>query len=372
MKIVHVACVITPENAYGGPTSVALGQCRALAAAGHDVTLVAGARGFEGELPTTFQDVPVRLFTATQLLPGAGYAGLVSPGMVSWLAAHGREFDAAHIHLARDFITPVAASILQNLGVTTTVQPHGMIDPSEKLLAKPLDLVLTRRVLRSATNVFHLTDVEREHLLQVGGPSVRVAPLRNGVDAASMPARTPHEGTVVLFLARVHERKRPQFFVKAAVALAPDFPDARFVMVGPDEGEGEAITQQIAATGLGDRLVWQGPADRAGCMTAMAGADIYVLPSYRDTYPMAILEAMATGLPVVLADDSGLASAIRQGDAGQIVPSTYEGIESGIRALLADPALRERQSRAALDLVRREFDMVPVINRLLESHGHQR
>lgn len=368
MKILQVAAVITPENAYGGPTSVALGQCRALAEAGHEVVLAAGARGFEGDLPTTFQGVQVQLFPAHQVLPGAGFAGLMAPGMLRWVARKVKQFDAAHVHLARDFVTGPAASLAQNLGVTTVVQPHGMIDASEKLLARPLDAALTRRVLRAATRVFHLTDWERDDLIEVAGPGLRLEMLRNGVSAGSMLAKEPHEGVVVLFLGRIHERKRPLFFIEAARQLAPEFPQARFVMVGPDEGEGAEASAAIGAAGLGERLLWQGPADRDGCRRAMAGADIYVLPSYRDTYPMAVLEAMAAGLPVVLADDSGLASAIAHANAGQIVPSNQQGITDGIRALLVDARLRTEQSEAATRLVAEQFEMGPVIEKLLNAY----
>lgn len=368
MRILQIATVITPENAYGGPTSVALAQCRALAEAGHDVVFAAGARGFDKQLPSRFQDVPIKLFPAYRLLPKAGFAALASPALEAWLVRHAKDFDAVHVHLARDFITPLAAAIAQTMGVTTCLQPHGMIDPSEKLLAKPLDAVLVRRALRAAERVFYLTEQEGEQIKAVAGPSVPLESLRNGVSPMAV-APIAHDGDVVLFIGRIHERKRPLLFARAAAALAPQFPRARFVLVGPDEGEGGALQDEIARSGLGDRLVWQGAADRAGCQQALAAADIFVLTSYLDTYPMAILEALAAGLPVVLGDDSGLAPAIREGNAGQIVPSNPEGFEAGIKALLNDKELRAEQAANAARLAADEFTMVPVAQQLLRAYS---
>ncbi len=368
MKIIQIATVITPENAYGGPTTVAFNHCRSLIAAGHDVTLVAGASGFEGALPTTYQDVPVKLFPVKQIIPGAGFAGMASPAMLAWLRKNAKNADAVHVHLARDFVSLPAAALVQNLGVRTCVQTHGMIDPSEKLLAKPLDAVLTRRVLRAAARVFFLTPVERQGVLDVAGPSIRVEELHNGLNADSMPSPREHEHITVLYLARLQARKRPMVFVEAAKQLAPEFPDVRFRMVGPDEGQGGEVAAAIAAADLGDRLRWDGPADRAGCQEAMATADVYVLPSIDEPYPMSVLEALATRLPVILTDTCGLAPAVERGRAGTVTTNDPAEIAPAIRTYLADPALRGETAQRARDLIRQEFAMGPIIEQLLSAY----
>ncbi|MEL4357775.1 MULTISPECIES: glycosyltransferase [unclassified Luteococcus] len=368
MKIIQVATVITPENAYGGPTTVAFNHCRALRDAGHDVTLVAGAQGFEGPLPDTFQDVPVKLFPVIQVIPGAGFAGLASPQMLAWLRRHARQADAVHVHLARDFVTLPAASLVQNLGVRTCVQTHGMIDPSQKLLARPLDAALTRRVLRAAARVFHLTEVERQGVLAVGGPRLRVEELHNGLDADSMPSPKEHAEVTVLYLARLQARKRPLVFVQAATELAREFPEVGFRMVGPDEGEGPAVAAAIQAAGLGRRLRWDGPADRAGCQEAMATADLYVLPSVDEPYPMSVLEALAARLPVVLTDTCGLAPAVARGAAGTVTTNDPAEIAAAIRRYLADPGLRRQTGERAQRLIRDEFSMRPIVEQLVSAY----
>ena len=160
MKIVQVATLFTPENAYGGPTTVALGHCRGLIEVGHDVTLVAGAQGYTGPLPTRIQGVPVKLFPVQRVLPKAGFAGLTSVGLLAWLRKQLPTVDALHVHLARDLVTLPAAGLALAAKVPLFAQTHGMIDPSDNPLAKPLDAALTRRVLRAAKRVFFLTDAD--------------------------------------------------------------------------------------------------------------------------------------------------------------------------------------------------------------------
>lgn len=368
MKILQIATVITPENAYGGPTTVAFNHCRALIAQGHDVTLVAGAQGFDGPLPNTYQGVPVKLFPVVQVIPGAGFAGMASPAMLKWLRSNLKAADAVHVHLARDFVTLPAAALAQNLGLRTCVQTHGMIDPSDKLLAKPLDAALTRRVLRAAAKVFYLTDVEREGVLAVAGPGVRVEELHNGLDADSMPQPVAHERVTVLYLARLQARKRPMVFVEAAKELASEFPEVVFRMVGPDEGEGAAVSAAISASGLGDRLVWSGPADRAGCQQAMSEADVYVLPSVDEPYPMSVLEALAARLPVVLTDTCGLAPAVARADAGTVTINDPTQIAPAIRRYLADGELRAATADRAQRLIAAEFSMQPIVDQLVAAY----
>ena len=368
MKIVQVATLFTPENAYGGPTTVALGHCRGLIEAGHDVTLVAGAQGYTGPLPTRIQGVPVKLFPVQRVLPKAGFAGLTSVGLLAWLRKQLPTVDALHVHLARDLVTLPAAGLALAAKVPLFAQTHGMIDPSDNPLAKPLDAALTRRVLRAAKRVFFLTDAEAAGLEAVE-PTAKLERLRNGLDARTdVSPRVADHPPHVLYLARVQRRKRPLSFVHAARTLAPEFPEVRFRMVGPDEGEGDAVRAAIAASGLGERLQWTGPADRAACQAAMDAADLYVLPSVDEPYPMSVLEAMAAGLPVILTDTCGLAPAVDAGGAGAVTGPEAEDVTAAVRRFLADPALREQASANALTLIRDEFSMHEIIEQLLRAY----
>lgn len=371
MKILQVATLFTPENAYGGPTTVALGHCRALRQAGHDVVLAAAAKGYDGALPTSIEGVPVQLFPARRAIPKAGFAGLTSPGLLRWLACELGSADAAHVHLARDLVTLPAAALALRNRTPLFAQTHGMIDPSSNPLAVPLDAALTRRVLRRAQRIFHLTDVEADGIRDVAGDDVRLEHLRNGVDAR--PEARPRGASPrahVLYLARVQERKRPLSFVHAATKLGPEFPDVTFQMIGPDEGgAGESVRAAIAASGLGGRLVWTGPADRAACRAAMDAADLYVLPSVNEPYPMAVLEAMASGLPVVITDTCGLAPAVEAAGAGLVTSADPMAVTEAVRSFLVHPERRHEASRRALQLIATDFAMEPIVNQLVRAYG---
>ncbi len=369
MKIIHILAVLSPENVYGGPATVAVDQCRALAAAGHDVTLVAGAMGFEGDLPSSIDGAPVKLFPARTLVPMTGFAGLAAPGLEAWVALHVRQADAVHVHLARDLLTLPAAALAQTLGARVHVQTHGMIDPSDSALAKALDLALTRRVLRRAENVFCLTEAEVADVHEVAGPTVRAKVLPNGILVDHEPPVRQGAAPNVLFLARLAPRKRPEAFVRAAIELAPDFPESTFTLVGPDEGAADEVQRLIKESHLGERIIWRGPAGRAECTAYMEAADLYVLPSVNEPFGMTVLEAMRAGIPAVVTDSCELGPMLTLSGSGAVSGLEPEQLAETIRPFLSDGEVRRRAGERAFETVRAEFSMDAIRDQLVASYA---
>lgn len=369
MRVLHIVALVSGTNAYGGPTTVAFNQCRALSQAGHQVILAAAGSDLGAQLPTEIDGVRTQLFPPLQALPGAGFAGLSSAGLLAWLPQALKNADVVHVHLARDLLTLPAAWLALRLGKRVVVQTHGMIDPSRNPLARPLDALLTRRVLRGAHRVLHLTPREARDVMAVAGSGVALQELHNGMPSLPTSASGRARKQVrVLFLARLQERKRPLSFVAMAQSLAPRFPDAVFTMVGPDEGQGHAVQEAIAQSGLGERLTWEGPVDAAGARAWMADSDIYVLPSVDEPYPMSVLEAMASGLPVVITDTCGLAPTVSRSDCGIVADASQSALDDAVSHLLEDPAERTRLGRNAAGTIATDFGMDAVVAKLLGAY----
>ncbi|MEA5453400.1 glycosyltransferase [Sinomonas sp. JGH33] len=363
MRILHVLTLVTPDGSLGGPLRVAVNQLAALREKGHEVLLAAGARGFDGPLPDEYEGIPVRLFSAFPSVPGTGFAGLAAPAMLPWLARWARDADVVHVHLARDLVTLPAAVVLGALGVPYVVQTHGMIDSSERRLAAVLDVVATRRAVRDAQAVLALTARERSDLLEVvpGLPTPEL--LHNGVPATRLRARPGRSAVDVLFLARLHERKRPLVFVDAAKLLAREFPTARFSLVGPDEGQGDAVRAALASDDADGRIRWEGPLEPGQTLERMAQSSVYVLPASHEPFGMTVVEAMSVGLPVVVLNDCGLAPTVLAAE-GEVCGEGAEELVRSIAALLRDPGRRKRSGAKGLAYVHERAGMAAVAARL--------
>ena len=363
MRILQVLTLLSPDGAYGGVARVALNQSAELIRCGHDVTITAATVG-DPDPPTTVDDVPAKLFPARMLVPGSGFAGLVAPSMMRWFLSHRRSFDVAHIHLARELVMVPMALAVRHYRLPFVVQAHGMIIPSHHPLSGPLDAMAVRPVLRSAGAVFFLTARERRQLLDVARAPLPLMQLDNGVPEYPPTAETA-EPPEVLFAARLHPRKRPLDFVEMARTLLTAGVNARFTLIGPDEGEGAAVRAAIAYE---PRISWTGPLAPHEMPARLADAAIYVLPSVQEPYPMSVLEAMSVGLPVVVTDDCGLAPFITRTKSGLVAEVGASPLVAAVDALLADPVEARAMGARGRTAVRTTHSMHGVVEQLVETY----
>ncbi|MEU9034818.1 glycosyltransferase [Streptomyces sp. NPDC048352] len=361
MRVLHAVTLHSPSHAFGGPVRVALNLAKGLRARGHEARLLALGEGFD-PWPTSVEGVPAKLFPARRLLP-LGFSGITSPALLASATRLVRDADLVHVHLARDLVTlPLALAALR-CGKPLVLQTHGMVDPSDRILAKVLDAVAVRRLLRGADTVLYLTPHEREGLDAVAGsPLARAVRLVNGTPAQE--ERPPLGGPPrILYAARLQARKRPVDFVDAAPAVLAVHPDAEFVVAGPDEGELSAVRARVAALGLGNRFTVPGALSGAGVLAELRRAHVYVLPSVDEPFPMSVLEALAVGVPAVVTHSNGLARDIAAADAGRAVAPGPRTVAEAVLDLL-DPVANTRASAAARELAAGAFSMDAVLDTL--------
>ncbi len=366
MRIAHIVTYTSSDGAFGGPTRVALGQAKALADLGHEVTVFAGAP--KAEVMDVVQDgYRLRTFPTRRLAPFGGFATLWPAGMLKALRQTSSELDVAHVHLARDLVTLPSALFFHRAKVPYVVQTHGMIDQSARLDAKAVDVLATRTALSHAKCWLVLTDHEHEALTRVTSPA-RVHRIVNGVEVRDLPPLDGRPDTI-LFLARLHERKRPLVFVEMAIKLAERLPHATFLLIGPDEGEGNAVTTAIADSGLGDRISWAGPLRPAETAAAMQAARVYVLPAVNEVFPMSILEAFAAGTPVVTTSSLGIATSCLQYGAAMVTDGSTTELAAAVFDAHESPEISAGLRDGASEYLRSELDVRAVATDLVSEYS---
>ncbi|MFK4147412.1 glycosyltransferase [Streptomyces sp. NPDC004065] len=363
MRALHAVTLHTPTQAFGGPVRVAVNLTGSLARLGVESRIVALGSGFDGPLPEHVDGRPARLYPARRVLPGAGFSGITSPALLAGARRLVRDADVVHVHLARDLVTlPVALAAL-SARRPLVVQTHGMVDPSDKALARLLDVLAVRRVLRRADAVLHLTSYERKALDAVlggkdPGNGVRLV---NGVPAQD---RRPHPPGPprLLYLARMQARKRPADFVAAAPEVLRRHPDARFVLAGADEGELGTALKLAGELGVAGSVEYLGTLAPDAVLDELRRAHVHVLPSVDEPFPMSVLEALSVGVPSVVTPTNGLADDLARTGAGRVA-RTPDRLAAEILPLL-DRETGERASEAAWELSRTSFSLDAVGDRL--------
>ncbi|SEF55591.1 Glycosyltransferase involved in cell wall bisynthesis [Actinacidiphila yanglinensis] len=372
MRVLHVVTLHTPTNDFGGPTRVALNLSRGLRAKGVDARIATLGDGFTGPLPTELEGVPSFVHQARHVLPAFEVSGITSPGLLAKARRMVKGADVVHVHLMRDLITLPFALIALEAGVPLVVQTHGMIDPTEKVFARAVDVLGMKRVLRRADAILHLTGMERDGVQAVvpDTPLTTFHRLVNGVALQDRrPQRTDRPPTV-LYLARVQKRKRPEDFVSAMPAVLAIHPDARFVLAGPDTGGLVGPLKALAAElGVDHALEIPGPLGHDDVLRRLREADVYVLPSVVEPFAVSLLEAMSVGVPVVATATGGLSPDIEAAGAGRITPSRPDADNGALVAAavldLLEPEENEVASEAAWQLVRDRFSIEAVVEELL-------
>ncbi|MDQ2761179.1 MAG: glycosyltransferase [Actinomycetota bacterium] len=110
--------------------------------------------------------------------------------------------------------------------------------------------------------------------------------------------------------------------------------------------------QEQIAQRLGEQATFLGWLDGENLARTYASADVFLFASQTDTFGQVILEAQASGLPVVAVAEGGPATLIRSGETGLLVPLHADTLADAVLTLIASPLLRERLRRAALSAVR--------------------
>lgn len=171
-----------------------------------------------------------------------------------------------------------------------------------------------------------------------------------GVDPARYtPA--PHDGAHLLFVGRLAAVKGLPVLLEALRGL--DAPDLHLTVIGdgPDRAALEAQAEGLPVTFLGYR-------SQAEVATALARTDLFVLPSLAEGVPAVLMEALASGVPVVTTRIAGVPELVRDGVSGWLVPpGDADALRSAIAEALANPARRRRMGEAGRAHVTEAFDI---------------
>jgi glycosyltransferase involved in cell wall biosynthesis len=167
--------------------------------------------------------------------------------------------------------------------------------------------------------------------------------------------RTP--GKRLVFVGRLAPVKGVPVLLDALARLRADDPEVTLTLVG-DGAERGWIEARIAELGLADAVTITGYLGQAEVAAELAKADIFVLPSFAEGVPVVLMEAMATGLPVVTTRIAGIPELVEDGVSGRIVaPGDVAGLTDAIAGLLADPDRRTAMGIAGRAHVAAEHDV---------------
>lgn len=226
------------------------------------------------------------------------------------------------------------------------------------------DFTLGKFALSMADHVIALTQRERNYLNSLGVPNDKISVIPHGIDIEKFtkPAN-PNDfrekynitGNMVLFVGRLApHHKGLTFLVNAIPVVLEEEPDTTFVFVGPDAGIKGELVKLSQKLGLDRRIIFTGNVNDVDLVKAYHASDLFVLPSIREPFGIVLLEAMASGKPIVASDVDGIPEVVKHGENGLLIPpADVHKLANAITTLLQNKRMAEEMKKNNLLKARR-------------------
>lgn len=292
-----------------------------------------------------------------------------------WLWRAVAQYDLLHIHGLFSYSSTVAAWIARAKRVPYLVRPLGHLnrwgmEHRRPLLKRLSFAVCERAILQNAAAVHYTSQQEQAEAELLGfraRPVIIPNPVSLGEPSAvakgALRARYPQlrDRVVYLFLSRVDEKKGiPLLFSAFARVHAADPATALIIAGSGSPGYESSLRRLTVELHVEDHVLWLGFLRGQAKAEALADADVFVLPSYSENFGVALAEAMAAGLPVIVSDRVGIHPQVSSHGAGLVTDCAVDALaEAMTRLATADDLRREMGLRGrALALSQYSIDSV--------------
>jgi glycosyltransferase involved in cell wall biosynthesis len=308
LRVLHILTLNTKSGEYGGPIKVARESCLALNQLGFTTEIISGTRSnSHPEVIPTLCESFIDVYPVSQKYP---ISSLWSMRLCLRLIRKIRKFDVVHIHLARDLIPILAALICRILRIKYVVQTHGMVVSDGRLITSIIDKLFIAPILNSSSRNFALTQDELSRLSTIS-KCVKFEILGNGISLPETNLQSNQEEiTKVVFCSRLHPQKGLDKFL----ALADYFKgtDIVFMVYGPDGGDLPTLHNYLKSEERNSMVQYGGALQPREVTRVISEYDLLILPSYRENFPMVVLEALSVGVPTLVMKSCGISNLIEE------------------------------------------------------------
>ena len=293
-----------------------------------------------------------------------------------WMTHHARQFDV--IHVTNAYYPALASAVVAcRSGVPTVakIAAHRG-DLGQVSWKRWLRLgAIRRRMVADLNGIIATSQAIYDELLSYGIPETKIARIPNSVDADYFyPVASGHmrsqlrkelqwpDRTTLIFVGGVVRGKRPHLLVHALKLLVDAGCDCQLVLAGPEQEPDYAreIRALVVAQRLESRIIWFG--FTRDMQPLYRAADVFVLPSKSEGLPNAMLEAMASGLPVFGTAISGITDLIDDGINGSVIEPNAQDLAEKIFSFLQDDQRLAQAGIESRQRVEANYSVAIVLN----------
>jgi glycosyltransferase involved in cell wall biosynthesis len=385
LKVLHVIPSLSPTQ--GGPSFALPLMERALTQAGVEVTVATT----DDNGPRTRLSVPLGQPQTTNGATRYYFRKQTefykcSVPLWRWLGRRVGEFDLVHVHALFSFTSLAAARCARRRRVPYVIRPLGVLNrwgmENRRALLKSLSFRLIETPMLRRAAAMHYTSEQERIEAEAAGATARPFVVPLGLDLRPLQTlpgpdrffkRWPQamDRAVVLFLSRIDPKKGLDLLIDAFAAVKKRHADAALVIAGNgEESFVRGLRERAERVGIAGDVVWAGFLDGADKLAALAAARVFVLPSHSENFGIALVEALAAGLPCITTEGVAVSADVRECNAGLVVPAESSALAVALDRLLSDGDLRARLGGNARRLAIERFSleaMGAALKRLYEN-----
>jgi glycosyltransferase involved in cell wall biosynthesis len=288
-----------------------------------------------------------------------------------WVKAQVTRFDVVHIHALFSFTSIVAAWAARRAGVPYIIRPLGTLTNYGRTQRRPwlkrLSLKWIEGPLLRDAAVVHFTSLDEQREAAECGVPMRGVVIPLGIEAAAVKDDTLlrllrsrysalQGSSYLLYLSRLDPKKNVEGLLRAFAQCSGQLPNTKLLIAGNGEPEYVASLAALAnVLRLDKQVIWAGHIQGDLKASALAGAQLFVLPSYSENFGIAAAEALMAGLPCVLGHGVAISHDVVAAGAGVAVQTDPTSIAAGLMQVLSDPVKHARMTVNAATLARSKY-----------------
>lgn len=389
MKILQVTSTFYPAWAYGGIARIVYELSRGLVAKGHEVTVYTTdvydrkrRLNIGKDNPVDIEGIKTYYFKNISNKLAYDYRFFLTPKIISVAKKEISSFDVIHLQEYYAFQNVIIHHYARKYNIPYILNAHASFCPAHRRQKSKAKNVFTRlfgkRILSDLSKAIALTPEEKNQFLMVGIDKDKIKIIPNGIHLSEF-ASLPHKGAfkekysipkntkIILFLGRLHKIKGLDLLVRSFYRLAKSMSDIKLVIVGPDEGHLSVINRLVKKLGLEKKVLFTGGVYQKEKFSAYVDADVFVLSSYSEGFSITVLEACASGTPVVITDYCNIPE-VADYKTGFVVKCDENEIGKALYEILSNNELRKKFSENGKIMVKEKFTWDKIIGQVEEVY----
>ncbi len=389
MKILHIASSYYPAFKMGGPIQSVYLLNKFLAKQGVEITVYTTNAGLKSDknllLGEKVEIDGVKVF----YFPYYGYIHWTFSPVLFWqIKKNIKNFDLIHITGVWNFPVCAAAFWARFYKKPYIISSRGslMKNPlAKKSFFKKIFYLwlIAKRDLKNAAAVHFTVEVEKEEYVKAGLQFQKAIIIPNSIDINEYENTKlqkyfrdkfgiSHDKKIILFLGRLNWIKGLDTLILALAEVMKKEPNAVLILAGPDDGNyKKEIELKIVNCKLkiSKDVIFTGMLLGEDKVAAFRESDVFVLPSYSENFGVAVVEAMATGLPVVITKGVGISKELKQSGAGLVIEKDFKQIAEAILKILNNSDLAQKMGAAGKKLIEAKFSAQKVAKKFIKEYN---